>query len=208
MGTPEANKKPWHHRMARSNEKGEGSWGWWWGEYPPVSLSASRGPSSGMDKRRIMRSRWMGSRNPTGEKNKSPVGEEGGGLVVLGVGKTRERWRGRRKEKRDPRNKEMGNKASRVHVEQGKRTQRQSGSCPSGPAGRSRRKALRLHPLEISTGPWNLKTDSSKVANGESPIEGSWNVTWVTCTPSWLRHLGAVSRNRGWGESSGENCHG
>lgn len=69
-----------------------------------------------------------------------------------------ERKMERKEESQKKRNGQQSNKATRVHVEQGKRTQTQSGSCPSRPAGSSRRKALRLHPLEILIGPWNLKT--------------------------------------------------
>lgn len=47
------------------------------GRVPTVTHSASRGPSSGMDKSRIMCSQWMGSQIPQ-EKNKSPVGEKRG----------------------------------------------------------------------------------------------------------------------------------
>lgn len=88
----------------------------------------------------------MGSQNPTGEKNKSPVGEEGGK-------RTGRDWEGGRDGEEDgkkrgipeKRNGQQSNKASRVHVEQGKGTRRQSGSCPSGPAGGSPDEKLRVH---------------------------------------------------------------
>lgn len=70
----------------REREKGET-------KAPTVTHSASRGPSSGMDKSRTMYSQWMGSQIPQ-EKNKSPVGkEEGEGEME----KETERWREKRR---------------------------------------------------------------------------------------------------------------
>lgn len=60
--------------MARSKEQGGEGLEGEETRAPTVAFSASRGPSSGMDKSWTMCSQWMGSQIPE-KKNKSPVGK-------------------------------------------------------------------------------------------------------------------------------------